>query len=347
MTSAAGHSEHPARTFDTIGVIGLGTMGAGIAEVFARNGFTVIGVEQNEHGLERGREHLEHSTGRAVSRGKMTEEEQREVLDRISFSTDLKDLAHADLVVEAVVESLAAKTRHLPRARRDRRSGRHPRDQHVLALGHRDLHRQHPPGTGHRRALLQPGAGAEVRRDRAHRRHRAARARRRGGPRRPARQEPGHLRRQGRLHRQHAALRLPQPRGRDVRGPVRLARGHRRRDALRLRLPDGTAGAARPDRPRHGVRDPRHDVQAGPRPPARARAVPQADGHRRPARSEVRPRLLHLRRARHRRDRPRRADPVPDDRPRFKHDIATDRRRRHRDDGHRGSSRSSPRLGTT
>ena len=110
MTSAVGHAEHPGRTFETIGVIGLGTMGAGIAEVFARNGFSVIGVEQNEHGLERGREHLEHSTGRAVARGKMTDEEQREVLDRISFSTDLKDLAHADLVVEAVVESLAAKT---------------------------------------------------------------------------------------------------------------------------------------------------------------------------------------------------------------------------------------------
>ena len=95
-------------------------------------------------------------------------------------------------------------------------------------------------------------------------------ARRQGaGP--HARQEPGRLRRQGRLHRQHPALRLPQPRGLDVRGPLRHPRGHRRRDALRLRLPDGPAGAARPDRPRHGVRDPGDDVPAGPRPPARAR----------------------------------------------------------------------------
>ena len=77
--------------------------------------------------------------------------------------------------------------------------------------------------------------------------------------------------------------------------PLRLARGHRRRDALRLRLPDGPAGAARPDRPRHGVRDPRHDVQAGPRPAARAHADPQAAGHRRLARPQDRPRLLHLR----------------------------------------------------
>ena len=48
-------------------------------------------------------------------------------------------------------------------------------------------------------------------------------------------------------------------------------------------LPDGPAGAARPHRPGHRLRDPRHDVQAGPRPPARAGPAAQADGHRRPA----------------------------------------------------------------
>ena len=52
--------------FRTIGVVGLGTMGAGIAEVFARNGFDVIGVEQSDEQVERGRAHIEHSTGRAL-----------------------------------------------------------------------------------------------------------------------------------------------------------------------------------------------------------------------------------------------------------------------------------------
>ena len=52
-----------AREFKTIGVVGLGTMGAGIAEVFARNGFDVVGVEVNDEGVDRGRQHLEHSTG--------------------------------------------------------------------------------------------------------------------------------------------------------------------------------------------------------------------------------------------------------------------------------------------
>lgn len=97
------------RELSTIGVIGLGTMGAGIAEVFARNAFSVIGVELNEEGAERGRQHLQHSTDRALSRGKITEAEQAEILGRITFTTELKDLADADLVVEAVIESLEVK----------------------------------------------------------------------------------------------------------------------------------------------------------------------------------------------------------------------------------------------
>lgn len=104
-----GMTESVTREFTTVGVIGLGTMGAGIAEVFARNGHRVIGVEVNDAGLQRGREHLEHSTGRAVKREKMTEEQQAELLGRITLTTRMEDLAVADLVVEAVVESLEVK----------------------------------------------------------------------------------------------------------------------------------------------------------------------------------------------------------------------------------------------
>ena len=107
MTTAPSSGE--TRTFSTIGVIGLGTMGAGIAEVFARNGYAVVGVEKDDDGLARGRQHLEHSTARAVKREKMTEAEQAELLGRITFTTDLKALTEADLVVEAVVESLETK----------------------------------------------------------------------------------------------------------------------------------------------------------------------------------------------------------------------------------------------
>ncbi len=97
------------RTFTTVGVIGLGTMGAGIAEVFARKGYAVVGVELNDESLARGRQYLEHSTGRAVQREKMTAAEQTDLLGRISFTTSLKDLTDADFVVEAIVESLDTK----------------------------------------------------------------------------------------------------------------------------------------------------------------------------------------------------------------------------------------------
>ena len=97
------------RPVRTIGVVGLGTMGAGIAEVFARSGFDVVGVEIDEAALTRGREHLEHSTGRAVTRGKLSVGEQEELLRRIRLTTSLQDLSEADLVVEAVVESLPVK----------------------------------------------------------------------------------------------------------------------------------------------------------------------------------------------------------------------------------------------
>jgi 3-hydroxybutyryl-CoA dehydrogenase len=94
-----------ARDFKTIGVIGLGTMGAGITEVFARQGYSVVGVELNDETLARGREHLDHSTGRAVARGKLSEDDQRALLGRVTFTTDLADVKDVDLVIEAVVES--------------------------------------------------------------------------------------------------------------------------------------------------------------------------------------------------------------------------------------------------
>ena len=109
MSVETPETDQQARSFTTIGVVGLGTMGAGIAEVFARNGYAVIGAEQNDDGVERGRQHLTNSTDRAVKREKMTEAEQAELLGKVSFTTSLEDLADADFVVEAVVESMETK----------------------------------------------------------------------------------------------------------------------------------------------------------------------------------------------------------------------------------------------
>ena len=110
MTSAPATPAAP-RPFSTIGVVGLGTMGAGVAEVFARTGRRVVGVELDEETLARGRAHLEHSTERAVRGGKLSEAEQAEILGRITLTTSLKDLAEADLVLEAIPESMEAKKR--------------------------------------------------------------------------------------------------------------------------------------------------------------------------------------------------------------------------------------------
>ncbi|MDA0567137.1 NAD(P)-binding domain-containing protein [Streptomonospora sp. S1-112] len=95
--------------FDKVGVVGLGTMGAGIAEVFARAGFHVTGVEIDGAALERGRAHVERSLAKAVAKGKLTAEEERTILGRIAFSTDRADLADADFAVEAVPERMDLK----------------------------------------------------------------------------------------------------------------------------------------------------------------------------------------------------------------------------------------------
>jgi len=84
-------------------------MGAGIVEVFARNGLDVVAVEVSPEAVEKGQAVLRHSTDRAVSRGKLTEQAQTELHDRVRCTTDLADLAECDLVVEAVPEQLDLK----------------------------------------------------------------------------------------------------------------------------------------------------------------------------------------------------------------------------------------------
>ncbi|TQM83108.1 3-hydroxybutyryl-CoA dehydrogenase [Saccharothrix saharensis] len=97
------------RQFNTVGIVGLGTMGAGIAEVLARTGITVVAVDVDEAGLARGRGHLDHSTDRAVAGGKLSAAERDATLGRISYATSLDALAGVDLVVEAVPERIELK----------------------------------------------------------------------------------------------------------------------------------------------------------------------------------------------------------------------------------------------
>ena len=99
------------REISTVGVIGLGTMGAGIVEVFARGGLRVVGVETTQELADRGRAILQASTDRAVKKGRLDEDGQAEILGRVTITTRMADLADADLVVEAVPEILDLKHR--------------------------------------------------------------------------------------------------------------------------------------------------------------------------------------------------------------------------------------------
>ncbi|WP_424950158.1 3-hydroxyacyl-CoA dehydrogenase family protein [Deinococcus sp.] len=91
------------------GVIGAGQMGAGIAQVAAQSGFEVIVQDIETEFLARGENTTQKSLSRLHEKGKLAET-PADILGRIKFTTELQDLAHCDLVVEAVVENEAVKS---------------------------------------------------------------------------------------------------------------------------------------------------------------------------------------------------------------------------------------------
>ncbi|GLP66932.1 oxidoreductase [Streptomyces sp. TUS-ST3] len=93
----------------TVAVVGLGTMGTGIAEVLAKAGREVVGIDVSEAQAARAVAALEAATARAVERGRLTEQERADVLARLRTSTDLRDAADADLVIEVAPESYEVK----------------------------------------------------------------------------------------------------------------------------------------------------------------------------------------------------------------------------------------------
>jgi 3-hydroxybutyryl-CoA dehydrogenase len=97
----------------TVGVLGAGTMGNGIAHVFARAGYRVILRDVEKRFLDRGLETIGKNLDRELKRGKISEADKPAVLGRIEATTDVDALATADFVVEAVPEQLELKLRVL------------------------------------------------------------------------------------------------------------------------------------------------------------------------------------------------------------------------------------------
>jgi 3-hydroxybutyryl-CoA dehydrogenase len=93
----------------TVGVVGCGLMGSGIAEVCARAGYKVVVREINDELLKRGLGRVHNSLAKAVARGKASQQQADEALVRIWGTLDLADFSGCDLVIEAAVENMAVK----------------------------------------------------------------------------------------------------------------------------------------------------------------------------------------------------------------------------------------------
>jgi len=97
------------RPIDAVAVLGAGTMGAGIAYNCLSAGYTVQLLDNDDAGLERGAATIQKLFAGGVARGKLSEEQMAEGLDRLSTTTDYDEIGGADLVIEAVFENLAVK----------------------------------------------------------------------------------------------------------------------------------------------------------------------------------------------------------------------------------------------
>ena len=161
-----------------VGVVGLGTMGAGIAQVLLEGGCEVVGRDVDEAALERARARIEAGLARRVEKGLRSEGERDAALARLTLTRDLPALAGCELVIEAIVEEIGAK-RELFAALDGICGARgRARDQHLRHLGHGDRGGERAARALPRAALLQPGAAHAAGRGRARRAHRRGALRR-------------------------------------------------------------------------------------------------------------------------------------------------------------------------
>ncbi len=88
-----------------VGVVGLGLMGSGIAQVAAQAGYSVVAREINDELLDKGMKNIERSLQKFVEKDKLSEEEKKNTLSRLKRTTSVADLKDCDLVIEAITEN--------------------------------------------------------------------------------------------------------------------------------------------------------------------------------------------------------------------------------------------------
>lgn len=93
----------------TVGIVGCGLMGSGIAQISAQAGYKTIVREVNDELLKKGLGKIEDFLSKGVAKGKVTEEQKKAVLANLSGTTRLADLKDADIVIEAAIENIALK----------------------------------------------------------------------------------------------------------------------------------------------------------------------------------------------------------------------------------------------
>ena len=163
-----------------VGVLGAGTMGAGIAQLAAAAGARTLVHDPDADALERGLAGIAERLEREVEKGRL----EAGAAGPLEAAAELGALADADVVIEAAPESLELKRELFGRRRRGRARGLRARHQHLVAERHRDRRGRARARARGRHALLQPRAGDEARRGRR------GRALGRGGARDDARARP-------------------------------------------------------------------------------------------------------------------------------------------------------------
>ena len=93
----------------TVGIVGAGLMGSGIAEIAARSGLRTLVVEADAASIAGAQQRIQRSLDRGRSTGKLSDDEVEQILGRISFSSQVGDLEPSDIVVEAIAERLPEK----------------------------------------------------------------------------------------------------------------------------------------------------------------------------------------------------------------------------------------------